>query len=172
MSTVIDCPGDTIIYNCSILSNSEMVHLTWHVTFPGVMPINITYDSTSSINVMDTLDRNTSVILLQYEADQYIESVITFRLLKNISMNGTILLECGIAPHLGNDTAAIIVNTSGMILTVTWPSNLFDLSNLHSSPPTNQFLNCKRISRSVEHHSHIGMGSSSGKWTKYHRGHL
>ena len=114
MSTVIDCPGDTIIYNCSILSNSEMVHLTWHVTFPGLIPINITYDSTSSINVIDILDMNTSVVLLRYEADQYIESVITFRLLKNISMNGTILLECSIAPHLDHNTAAIIVNTSGM----------------------------------------------------------
>ena len=63
---------------------------------------------------MDVLDLNTSVILTQYRADQYIESVITITLLKNVTMNGTISLECGIAPYLGNDSASIPVNTAGM----------------------------------------------------------
>ena len=114
MSTLIDCPGDTITYNCSVLSNSEMVHLTWHIAFPGLAPINITYDNSSLINAMDYLGLNVSATLLRYIPDQYIESVIKFTLLKNVTMNGT-LLECSVSPSLDNDTTFVLVNTSGKV---------------------------------------------------------
>ena len=110
-STLIDCPGDTFIYSCSIQSNSEMIHLTWHITFPGHMPINYTfYDDMSPTNY--NLDMNTSVNLTQYEDDQYIESEITLTVLKNVTLNGTVL-ECSIAPNLDRDTITVLVNTSG-----------------------------------------------------------
>ena len=112
MSALIDCPGDTIIYNCSVLSNSEMVHLTWYVTFPGLTPINITYGNDSSINISSHLGMNVSATLMRYEADQYIESVIMFTLLKNVTLNGT-LLECSVAPSLDSDNMFVLVNTSG-----------------------------------------------------------
>ena len=89
-----------------------MVHLTWQVTFPGLMPINITYGNTSLINVPNLLDMNVSATLLHYEEDQYIESVIMFTLLNNITMNGT-LLECSVAPRLDSDFILVLINTSG-----------------------------------------------------------
>ena len=113
-SAFIDCPGDTIIYNCSVISNSEMVHLTWHVTFPGLLPMNITYGNTSLINVPDHLGMNVSATLLRYEENQYIESVIMFTLLRNVTMNGT-HLECSVAPSLDSDFIFLIANTSGNI---------------------------------------------------------
>ena len=123
-STLIDCPGDTIIYTCGIVSNSEMVHLTWHITFPGHMPINITYDNSST---MDNLDMNISVNLTRYEADRYIESEIILTILKNITMNGTVL-ECSIAPSLDSDVAIILVNTSGMYsVPTTYETNLINV---------------------------------------------
>ena len=88
---------------------------------------------------MDVLDLNTSVILTQYRADQYIESVITITLLKNVTMNGTISLECGIAPYLGNDSANIPVNTAGMDSMIFIMKFLFSniTINIVPNPPTN-----------------------------------
>ena len=110
-STLINCPGDTFIYSCGMQSNSEMIHLTWHVTFPGHVPINYTfYDDMSPMNYY--LDMNTSVNLTQYEEDEYIESEITLTVLKNVTLNGTVL-ECSIGPNLDCDTIIVLVNTSG-----------------------------------------------------------
>ena len=60
----------------------------------------------------DHLDMNVSATLISYEADQYIESIIMFTLLKNVTMNGT-LLECNVAPSLDYDFMLVLVNTSG-----------------------------------------------------------
>ena len=110
-SILINCPGDTIIYSCGIQSNSEMIHLTWHVTFPGYMPINYTfYDDMSPANY--NLDMNTSINLTQYEEDEYIESEITLTVLKNVTLNGTVL-ECSIGPNLDRDTIIVLLNASG-----------------------------------------------------------
>ena len=115
----IYCPGDTISYNCSITSNSEMPHLTWKVTFPGLEPINFTYNRSSSILWIDHLDMNISITLLnftttsltEYVNEEFIESMLIFTVLENVTMNGTIV-ECGIA-NLHNDTATLFANTSG-----------------------------------------------------------
>ena len=74
--------------------------------------MNITYGNNSVINVPDHLDMNITTTLIRYEADQYIESVIMFTLLKNVTMNGT-LLECSVAPSLDSDFMFVLVNTSG-----------------------------------------------------------
>ena len=117
----IHCPGDTISYNCSITSNTDTPHLTWTVTFPGLQPINFTYNSTSPIYEIDYLDMNISVTLtefvttatvLEFVNEAYIESILTFTVLRNVNMNET-KLECSIA-DLHNDTALLFVNSSGM----------------------------------------------------------
>ncbi len=46
----IDCPGDTLSYNCSVVMNTDRVDLTWIITLPGQIPISITYDDTSVLN--------------------------------------------------------------------------------------------------------------------------
>ena len=104
----IDCPGDRTVYNCSILSNSEDVHLTWHIDDPE---LNITYSETSTLNTTDDLNFNISSSLTKYISDVYIESIISLTLLKNV-MNGT-LVKCSIDPNLDSDSMIMSVNTSG-----------------------------------------------------------
>ena len=116
----IYCPGDTISYNCSIISNAEATHLNWKVTFPGLMPISFTYNSSSSLYKIDNLDMNISVTLTdftttnltEYVHEEHIESILTLTVLKNITIN-KIKLECSIA-DLHNDTVTVYINTSGM----------------------------------------------------------
>ena len=111
--TNIDCPGDNVSYICMIQSNSERVHLVWKITFPELMPVNITYDDTSVLNSEDQLVMNVTSTLINYRADQFIESVLVFTLLKNVTMNGT-KLECSIDPNLNDAMMILSVNTSGM----------------------------------------------------------
>ena len=116
----IYCPGDTVSYNCSIISNTETPHLNWKVTFPGLMPISFTYNSSSSLYKVDSLDMNISVTLTdftttnltEYVNVEYVESILTLTILKNIAMNKT-KLECGIV-NLHSDTVTVLINTSGM----------------------------------------------------------
>ena len=112
----IDCPGDTVSYNCSILSNSENVHLYWNVTFPGLMPISIFYYDTSNVNIMDYWPMNISSILLDYRRGEYIESIIVLTVLKNFSMNGTELI-CGIT-DLINKSVIVQIDTSSMLIRI------------------------------------------------------
>lgn len=111
-NTDIDCPGDIIPYNCSIRSNSEMVHLIWRVMLPEHMPINITYDSTSRLNNTDNLNDFISAIPRVYERGEYIESVLQLVLQDTISLNMTVT-EC-IIEGLGIDSVTLIVNSSGI----------------------------------------------------------
>ena len=108
----IDCPGDNVSYICMIQSNSEEVHLIWKITFPELMPVNITYDDTSILNFENQLDMNVTTTITNYTADQFIESVLVFTLLKNVTMNGT-KLECSIDPDLDDAVMILLVNTSG-----------------------------------------------------------
>ena len=112
----IDCPGDTVYYNCSILSNSENVHLYWNVTFPGLMPISIFYDNTSNVNIMDYWSMNISSILLDYRSEEYIESIIVLTVLQNFSMNGTEVI-CGIT-DLINESVIVQLDTSSMLIRI------------------------------------------------------
>ena len=115
----IYCPGDTVSYNCSIISSTEMPHLNWKVTFPGLMPISFTYNSSSSLYKIDNLDMNISVTLTdftttnqtEYVNEIYMESILTLTVLRNITMNNT-KLECSIA-DLHSITVTVYINTSG-----------------------------------------------------------
>ena len=107
----IDCPRDTFSYNCSIFSNSETIHhLTWRVTYPGHEPINITYNGSSSLNSVGLFDMQIRAVMTGYIAFEYIESIITIKVLENIT--DEIKLEC-IIEGLENETVTF-VNSSGM----------------------------------------------------------
>ena len=109
----IDCPGDTIAYHCSITSNSETIHLTWTVNFPGLIPINITYDESSVLHeAVDHDDMGIKTVLTNYTYQGTIASDIVFKLIKNASMNGT-KVTCSISPNLASSTLSFDVNTSG-----------------------------------------------------------
>ena len=117
-----ECPGDTISYNCSVQSNSENLQLTWRVTLPGMMPVNRTYDGTSSRNTADNLGVNIITTLITYYSEEYIESTITLTLLMDFVTNGTIL-EC-ISEDLDSDSVSVDVMQSG-----TNTDHAFILSN-------------------------------------------
>ena len=110
--TDIDCPGDTLTYNCSIPSNSESIQLIWNITQPGKMPIGITYNSTSILNNIDYLDANISTLLTEYREEEYIESVLTLTILSDFILNGTIV-KCSFSSTVSRQTI-VFINTSGM----------------------------------------------------------
>ncbi len=105
----MDCPGDTISYNCSIMSNTEDLHLTWSVEFPNSLPINITYSDDGSLREIDMLDVGIRATLMDFRGG-YVQSSITL-VVFNSSMNGTIV-KCSIA-NLDLDNVTILINTSG-----------------------------------------------------------
>ena len=95
------------------MSNSETVQLTWHVTLPGMMPVNITYDNTSISNTVDTVfGNNITTTLTNFTVDTYIESRIVFTVLRDVILNGT-MLEC-FSEHLDDSVTTVFINISGM----------------------------------------------------------
>ena len=74
------------------------------------MPLNITYDSSSDIDISNYLGMNISLVL-RVLSNEYIESVIVLTVVDDINLNGT-KLECSI--DLDINTTTIYVNTSGM----------------------------------------------------------
>ena len=111
--TDIDCPGDTVTYECRVQSNSEMVQLMWLVTFPGQKAITMFYINDSYVNITSNLGMNISTTLTQYTVDESIESKITITVLRNVSMNGT-LVECR-SEDLGRETEILYVNSLGIV---------------------------------------------------------
>ena len=107
----IECPGDIIPFNCFIESNSETVHLTWRVTLPTGMIVDITHDNTSSINDLYLLNNFTTSILTRFMNNQYIESSLNITVLDIFLINQT-KIECLIG-QLDNDTVRVSVDTSG-----------------------------------------------------------
>ncbi len=107
----IECPGDTIVYRCSIRSNSETVQLRWLVTFPGQITITILYTNNSDQNAVNYLPMNLTARLTQYKNNEYVESDIQLTVLRNVSMNGTVL-ECR-SEDLASEHEIVHINTSG-----------------------------------------------------------
>ena len=106
----IECPGDTIPYNCSIQSNSEAVHLTWHLTLPGDTSISFTYPN-GSVNGTN-LNSYITTFLTGFESDEFIHS--TFELVVQPGIpTDQIMVECSIG-DLGN-SIIIHINTSGKL---------------------------------------------------------
>jgi hypothetical protein len=106
----IECPGDKIPYNCSILSNSENITLTWLVTLPGGITVNFTYDRTSRLNGMDELGTNITSTLNTIINEKYIESIIFLTVLDITDLNGT-TLECS-SKDLDSERTMVYTNKS------------------------------------------------------------
>jgi hypothetical protein len=102
----IDCPGDTIIYNCSIESNSENVHLRWKITFLGESPVEIMFDSSSTENMVVN-DSQISAILIRYTSEKYIESAIFFT-----PEMRSVIINCG--SDVSSVEESVLYNTSGI----------------------------------------------------------
>jgi hypothetical protein len=107
----IECAGDTITYNCSILSNSEDVVLMWFVTIPGMETLNVTYDKTSVFDIVNYLANNITTIITDFVDGDYIESSIILTVLDSPNMNGT-LVECA-SLDLDSEPIVVSINKSG-----------------------------------------------------------
>ncbi len=92
----IDCFGDIISYSCSIFSNSETLHLTWCVTLPGHLPINISYDMMSDLDTIEYFPHDIKAVLTEYRRDMYIQSNINFKVSENIDLNGELYWSVGL----------------------------------------------------------------------------
>ena len=104
----IQCPGDIIPYNCSILSNSETIHLIWLITIPGMMPVNITYSNMTSGSNNLTPFISTSVT--DFQNDEFIQSTLKFTVQPSIpTLQFNIV--CAIT-GLGLNTTVVRVNSS------------------------------------------------------------
>ena len=108
----IECPGDTITYQCTVQSNSETIQLMWTIIFPGQDPIDmIIFTNDSDRNVVNYYPMNLTARLTLFEIDQNVESELVLTVLQNVSMNGT-LLKCS-SENLASENATVTVNTSG-----------------------------------------------------------
>lgn len=95
-STPIDCAGDILTFECDVsASSSANFFLIWQVTVPGEMPVNFTYDSSSSGIVNSTIDLglNISTTLIDYVPDVLLRSTLTLTVLSSMDRNGT-LVQC------------------------------------------------------------------------------
>ena len=107
----IECPEDIIPYNCSIKSNSETVHLTWNVTLPGQMPLNITYYGYLENSNSFLLNSYITTLLTGFRNDEFIHSMLEVTVVPGIPTD-QITIECSI-DDLGSDAVTIFINTSG-----------------------------------------------------------
>ena len=112
--TDVDCPGETISisYNCTIETNSETPNLQWIITFPGEMPLNITFNSTydSTFESFSYLGINVSATLTEFTSE-YITSVIVLEVVSD-NLDGT-ELECSIDSPPSDDAVTLDINTLG-----------------------------------------------------------
>lgn len=76
------------------------------------MPVNITFDGDTSMNVPYNLGTNITVTLTDYVAEDYIESMMVLTVLTDVLMNET-EIECRSA-DLDSSTITVYVNMSGM----------------------------------------------------------
>ena len=95
----IECPGDTRPYRCSVYSRSERTELTWIVTIPGEMPINITYSNYT--NDMATLNSYITTVVTGFSSREFIHSTLEVTLHEETA--DSILLEC--SNQNANDSA-------------------------------------------------------------------
>lgn len=106
--STIDCPEDTKIYSCSIISNTEDLHLQWEVYFPDGTFETVTYNSSSG--TFHDLGKNVTSTLIAVDVGKgSMESTIELR--NFYTMNGTVV-NCSIG-SLNHKSVTIFVNASG-----------------------------------------------------------
>lgn len=89
------------------------MHLVWRVTLPGAMPMNVTYNSTSSTSELYTWNDFISTTLREFVDNEYVESILHLTIVADVLLNQT-KLECFIG-SIGDDTQYVTVNTSGNV---------------------------------------------------------
>lgn len=138
----IECPGDTISYSCSVMSNSEIAELMWSVSIPGEMPLTVLYNGTSAVNSESNLDTRVSTILTRRDTTilteltrlENIESLITFTL-RDGSLNNT-KVQCS-SEDLNAKNLTVFVNASGMTKCNNLACNVMQLITSVPLSPTN-----------------------------------
>ena len=110
----IVCPGDMIPYRCDVHTNSETLQLTWQVTFPEQDTITIVYTNDSDWSSMDVTNMSIITTLVPYRNDEFISSELTLIIIRNSSMNGTII-GCISSEELANQFETVDVDTAGTL---------------------------------------------------------
>ena len=93
------------------MTNAETVELTWQVTFPGMMPMNITIVNGSNLTYDLGMNVSAMVVNLGQDNDTVIESTIILTVLEGVNMNETELL-CR-KSDLNETIATVVVDSSG-----------------------------------------------------------
>lgn len=108
----IDCPGDSILFRCSIQSNTETPNLIWRVTLlmSGSPPLSIHFNTTSPKTSRLNSFINTTLLLQESE---HMESTLEL-VVPEVSDNNNIMtmIEC-LAMDFEPDLYTLHVNTSG-----------------------------------------------------------
>ena len=110
----IHCPGDQILYMCTVFSNSEMLELSWTVTFPEEEAFIIQlYTNDTETRSEDMLEMNVTARLLNYTFSDIgiVVSSIELTLLQDVLVDG-IVLECS-SEDLASQNVTVFFNTSG-----------------------------------------------------------
>lgn len=104
----LGCPGDKISYNCSFFSDEQNPELTWRMTVPGSSRIEVTYNTTSSVNTEMSHERNFRSFVSNYRGDlNYMESIMLFTVIRGVEQSG--VLECQ-GDNLQNSTILSVLN--------------------------------------------------------------
>ncbi len=85
-------------------------HLIWNITFPNLMPLSATYNSSSLINRERSLPLATRTFLTQYRSAEYIESLLVFTVMKDVILTGT-RVECEFRDH-DKKTDTLFINNN------------------------------------------------------------
>lgn len=112
----IECPGDIFPYNCSILSNSETLHLIWRITLPGETPVDISYYNGTFFDDTAGLNGFLTSSLTEYTSNEYIESILEITVQANSSTD-QLMLQC-LIEGLGNDSSYVLINSSSKTLLI------------------------------------------------------
>ena len=118
MFPFFDCPNDILVYNCSVYSNTEDLHVSWQVYLQDGRILFYTHNSSSFMDVT-YLDSNIISTLTYYDESGYLESKLQLSLLKGVMLNGTVI-ECGIY-DLNIAEVTVFTNTSGMEHSYSYP---------------------------------------------------
>lgn len=110
----IECPGGILSFNCSIKSNSENVHLVWRVTILGDEPITITYNETSALQDVDTVNTFIDTSLESYTSEEYIQSLLFYTVLATDPAILVATLECSITEIAS--VSIDIISSAGMLV--------------------------------------------------------
>lgn len=109
---VIDivCPRAVVFYNCSFYTDSRVLTLTWHITYPEQAPVTIMYDHQSTVDSTQTFSNNIQSSLTRYRTNEYVESLMSLEFRVDIGPTvqctvDTLTSELSLPVHPGKVTS-------------------------------------------------------------------